>query len=170
MRERMGTRETRRWCSWVPYTDLEIITPDLDRKVIMRSHHGRSNVHDLDVHSVQNTTHNEIILFPDKDVRWFLVEKCNVKAYILAESLNSESSMSTFSWEFVVDSELNSAPIEEALAKTKLYPIEHYIAVRRNTVVQQIATRSILLPCRDAQKQKGSMHRMMWCQQLPDNL
>jgi len=49
-----------------------------------------------------------------------------------------------------------------------LYTIEHYINVRRNTLIQNIATRPILELCRDVVPLSGSSRRRMWWDQLEE--
>jgi hypothetical protein len=56
-------------------------------------------------------------------------------------------------------------PIGEALEAAGLYPIEHYISVRQNTLADNVATRPILELCRETERQSGSArHRLWWTQ------
>jgi len=57
-------------------------------------------------------------------------------------------------------------PIEEALEAAGMYTIEHYINVRRNTLVGHIATRPILELCRSAGRRSGSASKALWWHQL----
>ena len=59
-------------------------------------------------------------------------------------------------------------PIMDALEMAGLYPIEHYINVRRNTLIQSIATRPTLELCRAAVPLSGSSRRHLWWHQLED--
>ena len=56
-------------------------------------------------------------------------------------------------------------PIEEALERAGLFPIEHYISVRQNTLVQNVATRPILDLCRESERLSGSARRTLWWSQ-----
>ena len=53
-------------------------------------------------------------------------------------------------------------PIEEALEEAGLFPIEHYISVRKNTLAANIATRPILELCRESERLSGSINRILW--------
>ena len=59
-------------------------------------------------------------------------------------------------------------PIEEALEVAGLYTMDHYIEVRRNTLVRNISTRPILELCRGAERQSGSAQKALWWHQIPD--
>jgi len=61
-------------------------------------------------------------------------------------------------------------PIDEVLQEAKMYSIEHYINVRRDTLIQRIATRPILELCRGAERQSGSPNRTFWWSQVPDDM
>ena len=62
-------------------------------------------------------------------------------------------------------------PIEEALEEPGLYSIEHYINVRRRTLVQNVATRPIVELCKDLERLSGSSNRQYWWdQQQVENL
>ena len=56
-------------------------------------------------------------------------------------------------------------PIELALEKAGLFPIEHYISVRQNTRVDNVATCPILDLCFEAERQSGSASRLWWWEQ-----
>ena len=58
--------------------------------------------------------------------------------------------------------------IEEALEVAGMYTMEHYLNVRRNTLVENIATRPILELCRGAERQSGSAKKALWWHQIPD--
>ena len=58
-------------------------------------------------------------------------------------------------------------PIEEAREAAGMFTADQYIKVRRDTLVQNIATRPILELCRAAEKQSGQPYnRLYWWEQL----
>jgi len=59
-------------------------------------------------------------------------------------------------------------PIDGVLEEAGLFSIEHYINVRRNTLIQSIATRPILELCRATAPLSGSSQRRMWWHQLEE--
>ena len=58
-------------------------------------------------------------------------------------------------------------PIEDALNISGLYPIAHYIRVRQDTLVDNIATRPILNLCEESERHSGSASRLYWWTQKP---
>jgi hypothetical protein len=61
-----------------------------------------------------------------------------------------------------VENEWVYPPIAEALEEAGLYPIDHYISVRQNTLAVNIATRPILELCRESERLSGSTRRLFW--------
>jgi hypothetical protein len=59
-------------------------------------------------------------------------------------------------------------PLEEALEATGLYTLRHYIDVRRNTLITNIATRPILQLCRQAGRRSGSVPKAFWWNYLSE--
>ena len=53
-------------------------------------------------------------------------------------------------------------PVKEDLEGAGLYPIEHYIRVRQNTLAANVATRPILELCRESDRLSGSARRILW--------
>ena len=53
-------------------------------------------------------------------------------------------------------------PSEEALEEAGLFPVEHYISVRQNTLADNVATRPILELCRESEWLSGSARRTLW--------
>ena len=57
-------------------------------------------------------------------------------------------------------------PIEEALERAGMFTMEHYLSVRLNMLVVNVATRPILKLCQDAGRLSGSPGRQYWWHRL----
>ena len=53
-------------------------------------------------------------------------------------------------------------PLEDALSRSGLLPIEDYIMARQNRLVEKVATRPILDLCRNSERLSGSRNQLRW--------
>ena len=51
---------------------------------------------------------------------------------------------------------------KDVFEEVGLYPIEHYIRVRRNSIINFVATRPVYEFCKSAERRPGTSHHRKW--------